>query len=157
MSMTRKLWSLSALATEFGLDRRAVARRIDGINPAGEIQGNPAWHLADVAPALAGITAQGDEVSFDEARRRRAVAEAVLAEMEVERAAGRLLKREDVDAAVIGAFARVRARLLAVPGKAAPLVAGNDAAAASEIIRRAIHDALRELSETSVFNLTEEG
>lgn len=53
MSMTRKLWSLSALAVEFEIDRRAVARRIDGIAPAGEIKGKPAWRLVDVAPALA--------------------------------------------------------------------------------------------------------
>lgn len=56
MSMTRKLWSLSGLAVEFGMDRRSVARRIDGIAAAGEIKGKPAWRLADVAPALANGT-----------------------------------------------------------------------------------------------------
>lgn len=54
MTMTAKLWSINALATEFDLDRRTVARRIKGIAPAGDMAGNPAWRLADVAGALMG-------------------------------------------------------------------------------------------------------
>lgn len=54
MTMTAKLWSINALATEFDLDRRTVARRIKGIAPAGELAGKPAWRLADVAGALMG-------------------------------------------------------------------------------------------------------
>jgi len=54
MTMTAKLWSMNALATEFDIDRRTVARRIKGIAPAGELSGSPAWRLADVAGALMG-------------------------------------------------------------------------------------------------------
>ena len=53
MAMVSKLWSISALATEFCLDRRTVAKRIDGIAPAGKDAGSAVWALADVAPALA--------------------------------------------------------------------------------------------------------
>ena len=52
--MTTKLWSISALAVEFGLDRRTTAKRIEGITPAGELSGNPAWRLRDVAHVLTG-------------------------------------------------------------------------------------------------------
>lgn len=65
-------------------------------------------------------------------------AEACLAEIAVEKAAGQLLDRTDVDAAVLGAFARVGARLLAVPHKCALLVAGLGAPEASEVIRQAV-------------------
>lgn len=54
MAMTAKLWSISALATEFDLDRRTVAKRINGIAPAGDLSGKPAWRLADVAGPLTG-------------------------------------------------------------------------------------------------------
>jgi len=54
MTMTAKLWSMNALATEFDIDRRTVARRLKGIPPAGELSGKPAWRLADVAGALTG-------------------------------------------------------------------------------------------------------
>lgn len=52
--MTPKLWSINALATEFDLDRRTVAKRIKGITPAGELAGKPAWRLADVVGPLMG-------------------------------------------------------------------------------------------------------
>ncbi|RUW42989.1 MAG: hypothetical protein E5W15_24310 [Mesorhizobium sp.] len=56
MSMTKKPWSINALATEFGLDRRTVALRVGQIRPAGKQKGSPVWHLADVAPVLASKT-----------------------------------------------------------------------------------------------------
>ena len=95
-----------------------------------------------------------DETDIDEAKRRRAVAEARLAEMAADREAGQLLAREDVDAAVIASFVRVRAKLLSIPSKVAPLVAGADVNAAGATLRAAIHDALRELSETTPESLT---
>ena len=48
------LWSVNALATEFGLDRRTAAKRLAKVPPAGEKAGHPAWRLADAAPALMG-------------------------------------------------------------------------------------------------------
>lgn len=101
MSMTCKLWSLSGLAVEFGMDRRAVARRIDGIAPAGQIKGQPAWHLSDVPTLLTDAGALDDGQSFEEALRRKMAAEARLAEITVEKAAGPLLDRTDVDTAVV--------------------------------------------------------
>lgn len=56
MAMTKRQWSVSALAVEFGLDRRTVAKRIEGIPPCGQERGSPVWKLADVADALAGRT-----------------------------------------------------------------------------------------------------
>lgn len=53
MAMTKKLWSINALATEFGLDRRTVALRIKDIPPAGTSRGHNAWALVDVAGVLA--------------------------------------------------------------------------------------------------------
>lgn len=99
------------------------------------------------------MDAETDETDLDEAKRRRAVAEARIAEMQADREAGQLLLREDVDAAVVGAFARVRARLLAIPGKVAPIVQGQPTPEAAETIRKAVYEALRELSETSVSEL----
>ena len=52
MAMTRKLWSINALATELGLDRRTVAKRLEGLPPATEKKVGSRiekrWHLADV-------------------------------------------------------------------------------------------------------------
>lgn len=49
-----RLWSINALAEEFGIDRRTVKKRLDGIPAAGEVSGHPAWRLRDVAVAVMG-------------------------------------------------------------------------------------------------------
>lgn len=109
-----------------------------------------AWRLAGAAKV------QGDDdVSLVDARRRRAVAQAHLAEMDAARQSGKLLPREDVTAAVIGAFSRVRTRLLVIPSKVAPLVAPMKAPKECEgTIRKAIYEALRELADTKIKGLT---
>lgn len=91
---------------------------------------------------------------FQEERARLTRARADVAEIELAQRRGELLRREDVDAAMIGAFSRVRARLLAIPSKAAPLVAMTDVNAADATLRKEINSALKELSETSVESLT---
>ena len=53
MGMTKKLWSINALATEFGMDRRTVAKRIEDIPYDGKDRGSPQWHIASVMWALA--------------------------------------------------------------------------------------------------------
>jgi len=99
------------------------------------------------------IDADTDETDIEEAKRRRAVAEARIAEMQADREAGRLLAREDVDAAVVGAFARVRARLLAIPSKCGPVTVGQTAPESAETIRLAIYEALHELAATNAAEL----
>jgi hypothetical protein len=53
MGMTKKLWSINALATEFGMDRRTVAKRIEDIPFDGRDRGSPQWYIASVMWALA--------------------------------------------------------------------------------------------------------
>lgn len=53
-----RLWSINALADEFGIDRRTVKKRLEGIAPAGVSGGgHPAWRLRDAAAAVLGLRA----------------------------------------------------------------------------------------------------
>src|SRR5690348_7187705 len=52
--MTPRLWSISALAVELGLDRRTVAARLRDVPAAGGLHGKPAWRLTDALAALEG-------------------------------------------------------------------------------------------------------
>lgn len=89
-------------------------------------------------------------------RARLVRARADLAEADLAQRRGELLARGDVDAAVGGAFARVRARLLAIPSSTAPLLVGADMATAGTVLRAAIHDALQELADTTPESLMAE-
>lgn len=54
MAMTRRLWSINALATELSMDRRTIAKRLSGHTADGEIKGHPAWHLDTALGAIQG-------------------------------------------------------------------------------------------------------
>ena len=87
-------------------------------------------------------------------RARKLAADARLSEMAADREAGQLLARADVDAAVIGAFMRVRTRLLAIPNTVTPLVVGVvDPRHVERLLKEKICEVLLELSETDVARL----
>jgi hypothetical protein len=52
MAMTKTLWTINALATEFDLDRRVVAKRIGHIRTASRVGEAKRWHLIDVLSVL---------------------------------------------------------------------------------------------------------
>lgn len=52
MAMTRQLWSINGLATELGMDRRTVARRLSAAPPDGKLKGKPAWFLETALRAM---------------------------------------------------------------------------------------------------------
>jgi hypothetical protein len=52
MAMQRQLFCINSLAVEFGLDRRTVAKRIDGIPPANQDGVSKQWYLESVIGAL---------------------------------------------------------------------------------------------------------
>lgn len=53
MMDTPSSWSVNALAAELGLDRRTLARRIEGLAPVGQSpRGDPLFRLVDVLAAI---------------------------------------------------------------------------------------------------------
>lgn len=106
-----------------------------------------AWRIERMTETAA--TAGGD-VDLAEAKRRRAVAEAELSELDLAERRGDLLAREDVDAAMTGAFARVRARLLALPSAVAAAAADEtEPGTVERLLSAAIYEALQELAGTT--------
>ena len=108
-------------------------------------------HLREIA---AGRSNGEDDLDLVAERARLAKEQADAQEMKNAAMRGELLPRADVDAAVTGAFARVRARLISIPVKLAPVVMTVETPTeAQAAIRDAIYEALRELSDTSVADL----
>lgn len=123
--------------------------------------GRGRWNIAAVASAyiadiesrvkddLAGVKAE--ELRLLSARREKAEAETEQQRMKNAEMRAELLPRGEVDSAVTAAFARVRAKVLALPSKMAPVLATmRTVPELREAMAEAIHGALDELSATSI-------
>jgi len=98
--------------------------------------------------AVAGDAGGGGEAQ-DRVRLVRARAD--IAEFEARRLEGELVPVEEVGEAWSEMVARFRARMLALPSKAAPVAAAEERAeVVHDIIETFIHEALAELAEVSV-------
>jgi hypothetical protein len=96
--------------------------------------------------AVEGATAKLD---YEEARRRKVTAEAMMAEQKVALQEGELIPKTDVVVMIQGMFGHCRARMLAIPTKLAPVVSLCETVPEiKEKLIEAINDALEELSET---------
>jgi len=136
-------------------DRRVQQLAAEGHIPKGE---RGQYELVPVVQGyikyLRDRAINGDVGEDGDDRARLMKAKADIAQFEAERLSGQMLLREDVDAAVTGAFARVRARMIGIPSKVAPLVAAEENPAEVEgTIRRAVYDALNELADTSIADI----
>lgn len=96
-------------------------------------------------------TRAGGEVDFSAERARLVKAKADLAEMEAALRRGELVPAERVEQAWIAVLAHLRARLLGLPDRLAPLVHEEATiAGARAVIRRTVFAALSELAETPI-------
>lgn len=85
--------------------------------------------------------------SYDEARTRKINAEAEIAELELQRIKATMCFTADVVKAWESVLHACRAKLLAIPTKMAPVVAGtSDTAVIKDRIEEAIREALQELA-----------
>jgi phage terminase Nu1 subunit (DNA packaging protein) len=142
-------------------ERRVQQLSRDGVIPKAErgqydlvaaVRGYVAY-LRDLA-----VKAQGGAPDFGVERARLIKAKADIAEMEAEGRRGELLPAEAVEAAWTAILARLRARLLVLPDRLAPLcVEEATIAGVRDQIRKAVREALLELSETPVVAAEPEG
>lgn len=150
--MQAKLWTINGLATELRIDRRALARKLEGLKPAKATQRTDGstiryWFLADVAEHLQRPSHGGTE-ELDPARERalldRARREAQ--ELQNSEARGKLIPSEVVVLLGIGLVKAARAKFLALHSKVKskfPSI-GHDVI---DEISRLVREALSELGE----------
>jgi hypothetical protein len=85
--------------------------------------------------------------SYDEARTRKVNAEAEIAELELAQVHGKLVAAEDVISAWTDVLGAVKARLMSVASKAAPVVSSEtNPGMCQQIIEDLVREALEELS-----------
>lgn len=146
MAMTPRGWSISALAVELRMDRRTVAGIVARLKPTGESGKAKLYAMADVVEAkvASGAPAPTD---FDEAKARKMSADAILAEIEVAKARGEVVSLSVVEKVAADEYAALRAKLLSLPDKMAPLCETTPGVDGKrELLRRCVVEALEELS-----------
>lgn len=85
--------------------------------------------------------------SYEEARARKVAAEAEIAELELAKVRGELVIAADVVNAWIDTLSSLKAKMISLPSKGAPLVAAEDnAGVCQNILDELVREALEELS-----------
>lgn len=158
MAMVAQMWTLSGLAVELDMDRRAVGRMLKGVPPDGDgPKGANAWLMRTVIDVMSGADGGSERLDPAQERARKDRELADKAAMENAARRGELLDRADVDAAVTSSFSRVRSRMLSIPSKAAPLVVQDmEIAEAEHLLRSHVIEALQELADTNVAELADD-
>ena len=155
MAMTAKLWTISGLAAELDKDRRTITRALRDVPHDGKEGRWKAWHMTTVLAAM--DNGHGDTLDLTAERARFAAAQADDREMRNDLARGDQITVAEFHLMVTSAFARVRAKMLALPSKMAPLVVGaKNAAEAQAMLRDVVHDALDELEATTAAGVSED-
>ena len=155
MAMTAKLWTISGLAAELNRDRRTITRALRDVPHDGKEGRYKAWHMTTVLVAMDNGT--GDTLDLTAERARFAAAQADDREMKNDLARGDQITVAEFHLMVTSAFARVRAKLLALPSGLAPLIiSAKTTAEVQAMIRDGVNAALNELAGTSAAGVSTE-
>ena len=151
MGMQAKLWTISELSVELDVDRRTMAKRLEGLDPE-ESETDKAgrehrrYRLAAVVAHLMGAAGAG-ALNLDDERARLAKEQADRAAMDNEVRRGELLDQEQIGPALERAMVTFRQKLLSAGTKLAPLVNPDKPNAARDIINAEHERILTELAQ----------
>jgi hypothetical protein len=139
--------TLNEVAALFGKS----SRWISDLRAKGDLPGDGAT-LAEFVAAWTSVNAvAGKGKAIDQHKARLAAEKADEAAMRNAERRRELLPRVEVALAVQGAFARVRAKLLALPSRCAPAISAmKSPVAIQEKLTELVHEALAELAGTKV-------
>lgn len=108
------------------------------------------WREEHIAQQVQGDTSQLD---IDEARRRKLAAEAAMMELDLAKRRGEVIEIEQVAAIIGDDYANVRAKLLSLPTKLAPMLTGiEDPLECKALIERGVTEALEELTADGIYS-----
>jgi hypothetical protein len=147
--MIAKTWTLSALSVELCMDRRALARRLEGLDPVSETtkgkRVDRRYKLAAVVQHLFNRESKG--LDLNDERAKLAVLQQEKLQLEIAELRGDLVRVPAVEERWHELLAAVRAKLLALPAKLAIAVAPPDRIqSAQDRAQALVHEALSELA-----------
>ena len=141
-------WTLSGLSVELGLDRRAMARALEGLPPDQEKKvGKRTERTWKMAAVVAHMHNDGDRLDLSSERAKLAVLQQEKLQLEIAELRGSLVRVDEVQDEWVNTMASVRAKLLAMPAKLAIAVAPSDRIQiAQDRAQALVYEALSELS-----------
>jgi hypothetical protein len=148
--MISKDWTLGGLAVELSMDRRAMARALEGLQPAHEkTKGKRTERYFKMVDVISHIYKSGsNHLDLNQERARLALLQQEKLTLEIAELRGQLIRVPLVEEQWAEAFASMRAKLLALPAKLAIAVAQPDRIQQAQDKSQAlIYEALSELSE----------
>lgn len=163
-SGTGKLLTKSELAQFLGVSLTAVTNWVRTGCPwveRGSVGKSWTFNLAEVVAwreERAVQQALGDtkQLNLDEARRRKVAAEAAMVELDLAKRRGEVIEIADVAGLVGEDYANLRAKLLSMPTKLAPIVATeSDLAQCKALLERGVEEALEELTADGIYSAEE--
>jgi hypothetical protein len=150
MAMQAKLWTVSELSVELDVDRRTMAKRLEGLEPDdNETDKAGREHRRYLLSRVFGHLVEGDggKLKLDDERARLAHEQANRAEMENEVRRGELLDTAQIEPALERAFVTIRQKLLSLGTKLGPIVRPDNPHAARDSINAETERILAELAE----------
>lgn len=147
--MVPERWSVNRLACELAMDRRVLARKLAGLEPIEERKGKTRverfYWLKDVVGHLA--ASEDDSINLARERARLTKLQADKAQLEIQEIVGEVCRMPLIEshwAALVSAF---RAKLLALPSRAAAAIAPPDKLqATTDTIQGFVFEALHEIA-----------
>jgi phage terminase Nu1 subunit (DNA packaging protein) len=148
MAVQPQLWTLHGLSVELQIYREKLARDLIGLAPDQEDgKAGKRWTMARVVKHL---NESGDHAKLDRTQEdaRLKKAQADLKELDLAMRRGELASAVDVGNAVTSVLMALRSRLLALPKRMAPVVAGLKKPAEIQAkLEKDVHQALAELAQ----------
>ena len=147
--------TMSELAEVSGRSKTAIQGWLRRGCPVLEIGGGGKHYKFDLGEVIPWLEARAREtalgnlstLNIEDGRRRKVVAEAGIAEFDLAQRLGELVTIEDTAKIVADDYARVRARLLSLPSKIAPMIATLETPEeCKDVVEGAICEALAELA-----------
>lgn len=134
--------SINKLSEATGIDRRVLTRQLENFEPVAVEGKSKLYTLRQVIESIRGPSATAEKARLDKVR-------ADIAEIDLAEKRQELIPIETVMDLIAPLFSNVRTKLVAIPSKAAPLLAaGASKLEIQEILKTAIYDALEDLSNT---------
>ena len=121
-----------------------------GISLTDSLDGIRIAYIRWLRERAAGREAKTGDLDFVAERARLTKEQADRAAIENGRLRGRFLDRDEVIAGVERIFVALRARLLAIPSKFAPLVAGHTAPEVREILDREVRVCMQDMADFEI-------